>query len=251
VAVIVRAADTARVVMVNERHHAAADRLLPLALLAPLRARGYRYLAAEAFDARDTLLLAGRPGRGRAPYARLGVTGVYTDDPVFAAVVREAVRLGYALVPYEADSAGAAHAADGLDSAAAAALTGQARRDRAQARTLHARTLARDPGARVLVLAGFGHVQEAPTPGWTPMALLLPRVSGVDPVTVDQTALSERGSPGASTRARAAPAGGARRGAAGGARRRRGRAVAPAGFTSTSRWWARPRPPTTHGRPRG
>jgi hypothetical protein len=198
---IVRAADTARVVMLNERHHAAADRLLPLALLAPLRARGYRYLAAEAFDARDTALFA---GPGARPYARVGASGVYTDDPVFGAVVREAVRLGYTLVPYEADSAGLAHAADGLDSAAAAALTGQARRDRAQARALYARTLGADSSARVLVHAGFGHVQEEPTRGWTPMAHYFRALSGVNPVTVDQTALAERGTAGGAHPARRA-----------------------------------------------
>ena len=60
--------DTAQVIMINERHHAAPDRLLTLELLAPLYERGFRYLAAEAFTATDSALA----GRG---YPLSGVTG--------------------------------------------------------------------------------------------------------------------------------------------------------------------------------
>ena len=48
---LIAAADTARVLMINERHHAASDRVLTLRLLAPLREKGFRYFAAEAFAA--------------------------------------------------------------------------------------------------------------------------------------------------------------------------------------------------------
>ena len=54
VALIAATADTARIVIINERHHAASDRLLTLRLLGVLRQKGYRYFAAEAFDWADT-----------------------------------------------------------------------------------------------------------------------------------------------------------------------------------------------------
>lgn len=91
--VLSEAADTARVIMINERHHAASDRLLTLRLLPILYEKGYRYFAAEALSYRDSTL-------NERTYP-VDATGGYTDEPVFAAVIREALRLGYRLVPYE------------------------------------------------------------------------------------------------------------------------------------------------------
>ena len=176
---IAAAADTARVIMVNERHHAASDRLLTLHLLPVLWAKGYRYFAAEAFGYLDTMLVK----RGY-PIERL--TGYYTDDPVFGEVVREALRLGYQLVPYESQRS----QEDTLDG-----HTPQERRDSIEAKNLYDRTIRADPRAKVLVHAGYSHVLENVSPTWHPMPLYFRGVSGVDAVTVDQTRLSERSSP--------------------------------------------------------
>jgi hypothetical protein len=179
IARIAAAADTARIVMVNERHHATSDRLLTLRLLPALRQKGYRYFAAEAFDWRDTAI------NHRAAAAE-GVTGGYVDEPVFGEIVREARRLGYTLVPYEAEPGQLA----GNDT-----LNPQQRRDHAQARNLHDRIFRTDPGAKVLVHAGYAHIQERPVGTWTPMAWYLRELTGIDPVTVDQTTLGEAGTP--------------------------------------------------------
>ena len=176
---IAAAADTARVVMVNERHHAASDRLFTLRLLGVLRQKGYRYFAAEAFDWADT-------GINHRAGAKAGVTGGYVDEPVFGEIVREARRLGYTLVPYEAS---------GEQNAASDSLNPQQRRDFAQARNLNDRIFRVDPNAKVLVHAGFGHVQERPTKEWFPMAWYLQSLTGIDPVTVDQTVLAEASTP--------------------------------------------------------
>lgn len=176
---LVAMADTARVVMVNERHHAASDRLLTLRLLSGLYERGYRYFAAETFNAADTALHE----RG---YPADGLTGTYTDEPVFAEIVREALRLGYTLVPYEAEPG---------QQSPDSSLTPQQQRDRAQARNLYERIFRDDPDARVLVHAGFAHVKEEVSPRWYPMAVYFRAMSGIDPLTVDQTALGERSTP--------------------------------------------------------
>jgi len=171
-------ADTARVMMINERHHAASDRLLTLALLPILRAKGYRYFAAEAFDPRDRQL-----NERMYPVA---ATGTYLRDPVFALLVREALRLGYTLVPYESVRGEEA----GDDS-----MTTQQRRDFTQARNLARATVEQDPKAKVLVHAGYSHVLERASKRFTPMALYFRQLTGIDPVTVDQTRLSERSEP--------------------------------------------------------
>lgn len=175
--VLASAADTARVIMINERHHAASDRLLTLELLPILRAKGYRYLAAETFSWRDTTL------NSRA-YPVEGFTGIYTDEPVFAEVVREALRLGFTLVPYEFEGR---EAEEGL--------TLQQTRDRAQAQNLADRIFRDDPDARVLVHAGYAHVKEKAEENWYPMAVYFRETTGIDPYTVDQTTLSERSDP--------------------------------------------------------
>lgn len=172
---IVAMADTARVIMINERHHSAADRVLTLRLLRALRAKGYRYFAAEAFAVDSAL-----PARGYA-----FDDDSYTSEPVFAELVREALRLGYTLVPYEAS----ARQFEEPDS-----LTPQARRDFAQAMNLASGTIERDPRGKVLVHAGFDHIRERATPGWSPMAAYFRARTGIDPVTVDQTSGTERGS---------------------------------------------------------
>ncbi len=165
-------ADTSRVVMVNEAHHDAGSRLLTLRLLPLLYARGFRYLAAEAF-APDSVLAA-QPGYPTP------AMGTYLGEPVFGEIVREALRLGYTLVPYEIE--------DGEEGGP----DPQARRDSMQAAHLAERTVERDPTARVLVHAGFAHVHEAATEFWHPMAAFFRERTGIDPLTVDQVAMGER-----------------------------------------------------------
>ena len=169
VAEIVRRADSTRVVMVNERHHDASDRLLTLDLLAPLYERGYRYLAAETF-APDSILST------VTDYPTVGM-GYYSDEPVFGALVREALRLGYVLVPYEARRE---------DEVEDDTLSGGDRREYAQAEHL-ATVLNADPDARILVHAGYGHINEIETEYMTPMAWYVRALTGIDPLTVDQT----------------------------------------------------------------
>ena len=170
VAEIVRQSEGTSVVMVNEAHHDASTRLLTRDLLAPLYERGFRYLAAETF-APDSVLSA------VTDYPTVGM-GYYSDEPVFGALVREALRLGYILVPYEEERA---------DEVEGDTLDGQQRRDLSQAQHLAERVFARDPHARVLVHAGYGHINEAPTEYFSPMAWYLREITGIDPLTVSQT----------------------------------------------------------------
>jgi hypothetical protein len=178
VACLSAVADSARVIMVNERHHAASDRLLTLELLPLLWDKGFRYFAAEAFDPADTEI--------NARAYPVEATGGYVRDPVFAQIVREAIRLGYTLVPYEHTVGSEEDDGD---------LTPQQLRDLGQARNLARATIERDPGAKVLVHAGYSHVLETASERFYPMALYFRELTGIDPVTVDQTRLSERSEP--------------------------------------------------------
>jgi hypothetical protein len=165
---IVEAAAHRRVVMINEAHHDAHTRLLTLELLPRLRAIGFTHLAVEALsEDADTLRRRGYPT------IRSGTE--YLREPVYGELVREALRLGYVLVPY--DLAGG----EGNE------------RETQQAHTLYDKVLAGNPKAKLLVHAGYAHIDKAPgrLGRVVPMAARLQALSGLDILSVDQTEIRE------------------------------------------------------------
>lgn len=101
---------------------------------------------------------------------------------MYATAVRTALDIGYRLIAYE--------------EAATAPSGDNSFRDRRQAENLQARIFARDPEAKVLVLAGRGHASEMTAPdGWTPMASVLKGITGIDPFTVFAVRMGERLTP--------------------------------------------------------
>ncbi len=168
--VIERAAARTQIVIFGEEHHLPQTRSLYEPILRSLWNLGYRYLAAETFS--DSVMLSGFRG---PTYT----SGVYLRDPVFATAIRTAIDMGYRLVAYEETARGP----DGDDSF----------RDRRQAENIQARIFAKDPAAKVLVLAGRGHASESTAPdGWTPMASVLKRITRIDPFTVFAVRMGER-----------------------------------------------------------
>ena len=178
IAYIIERSSDHRMIMVNERHHVARDRLLTLSLLGRLYRQGFRYLAVEALWPGDEVNERGYPTRN---------SGYYVRDVVFAEMLRHALALGYEIVGYEIRES-QKNTADSRNA--------QARRDFWQARNLLAGTLAKDPEARVLVHCGWAHLQEQAASSWEPMAHFVREMAGIDPLTVDQTLLGERSGPG-------------------------------------------------------
>ncbi|HTE06363.1 MAG TPA: hypothetical protein VK824_09220, partial [Planctomycetota bacterium] len=172
----------ARVMMVNEEHQASVQRAFLQALLEPLRRDGFTHLACETFaDDIATSTSAGYPLRS---------SGTYTQDPYLGDAVRQALALGYTLVPYEAE---AEHRAARPEDESPLDPTN--RREARQAERI-AEFLSAHPGSRLLVYAGRHHISElATTDGWKPMASQLGERWGIDPVTVDLITLCEQADP--------------------------------------------------------
>ncbi len=179
-----RAADT-RIVILNEAHHSPRDRAFGLEVARALRPLGYTMLAAEAFsNDRDP----GARSRAMAALARDGYprrrTGHYVRDPIFGDFVRQALALGYEPVSYE----------DTSRDRSGGQAERIARREQAQAEAL-AEVVRRNPHAKLLVFVGFSHAAEAPlqsTDGFDEwMASRLKRLTGIDPLTIDQTVSDE------------------------------------------------------------
>ena len=165
---ITKLAQGTQVVFLNEAHHVPRHRALTLALLPRLRALGFTYFAAEALAESDSTL-------NFRKYPVLG-SGYYTNEPTFGELVRTALRLGFTVVPYESASAT------------------QDARESGQARNLVERILRKDPHARVIVHAGYEHINESGLLlGAKPMAVRFREMTGIDPLTVDQTTMSEKG----------------------------------------------------------
>lgn len=162
---IAKLATDRRIVMINEAHHDAHTRELTLALLPKLRADGFTYFAAEALVNTD-------PGLMERGYPIATSGSEYLHEPIYGQIIREAIRLGFKVVPYESD-------ADVL-----------ADREAGQARLLYEKVFKNDPKARLFVHAGYAHIDKAVgNLGKTiqPMAMQLKQLTGFDPLSIDQT----------------------------------------------------------------
>lgn len=154
-----KAASGRRAVFLNEAPHVPQHRALVRQLLSELRLEGYRYFAVEALSG--------------------------PDEPLRADLVREARRLDYRVVSYEHPEPCVPRSGDDR-------LRCRNERELGQAKKLHAQIFKNDPRARAIVLAGYGHIDENGGDGWEPMAKRFKALSGIDPLTIDQTAWTER-----------------------------------------------------------
>lgn len=179
VTVLLREAERRQAFFINEAHHVPRHRAFTRSLLSGLHARGYRYFAAEAFGELDP----GLESRGTPSRA----TGGYVNEPRFAGLVSEALRLGFVPVPYEDQLPCSDPPGDSVFCSN--------QRDRNQAENLKRRIFAKDPRAKVLVLAGFGHIRKAGQGRWKTMAMAFRELTGVDPLSVDQVGMDERSAP--------------------------------------------------------
>jgi hypothetical protein len=159
-------AKNVRAVFFNEAHNVVLTRSLTVPILARLRQEGFNYFAAETLYQTDIKKLRDRGYPIRA-------SGFYTREPVSAEMVRTALKLGFKVVAYEALSD----------------ATGDAR-EKEQAQNLYREVFAKDPKARLVVDAGYAHITESGKYlGGSSMAEHLHEITGIDPLTIEQTML--------------------------------------------------------------
>jgi hypothetical protein len=165
---ILFAAKNSRVVMINEAHNKPVHRAFVISLLGGLYKKGFHYLALEMLNNSSS----------RSLEKLMVSTGHYTAEPLAGELVRTALEIGFTLVPYE-------------DTLAYRHNAGQ--RDSAQAQNIW-NAIRQDTAAKMLVLAGYGHIAERmPGSDYMPMASAFKMISGVDPLTIDQTDMTEEG----------------------------------------------------------
>ena len=161
--VILAMAKDRKAVFFNEAHSAPITRTLTIELLAKLREEGFNYFAAETlYNTDGDLQKRGYP---------IAKTGFYTNEPLYGEMVRTALRLGFHVIAYDVENAGVGDA-----------------RERAGAESLNDQVFKKDPSARLIVNAGFAHVQKSGKYlGGTSMGEFFHKISGIDPLTIEQT----------------------------------------------------------------
>lgn len=170
-AYILARARATRIIIINEAHHVPRHRVFTASLLPALAAQGYRYLAVEGLAGPDSLLSA----RGYP----LRTSGAYLSEPCYGNLLRTALRAGLQVRAYDYG-----YPEDDPTHRLRSRELGQARNIQ--------RILAADPQAKIIIHCGFAHLSEAATPeGDKWMAAYLKELTGLDPLTLDQTKLTE------------------------------------------------------------
>jgi len=154
-----------KAVFFNEAHNVPLTRTLTVELLQKLREDGYDTFAAETIYASD-------PDLQKRGYPT-DKSGFYTMEPICAEMVRTAIKLGFKIVAYESEKEGNGDV-----------------REYDQAKNLYERVFKADPNARLVVNAGYAHIQEnGKYLGGKSMAQHFRRLADIDPLTIEQTML--------------------------------------------------------------
>ncbi|GAC1527483.1 MAG: hypothetical protein NVS3B15_04350 [Sediminibacterium sp.] len=163
---ILNKARSSRVIMINEAHDKPLHQVFIASLLEELYQQGYHYVALESLNPHKNAMLT-----------KLNMfTGHYTCEPAAGELVRKALELGFTLVSFEDTIY--RHTPN--------------QREYKQAENIYA-VLKKDPGARIIVQAGYGHMEKgAQTDSAIPMAAYFKIIAGMDPLTIDQVEMTER-----------------------------------------------------------
>lgn len=145
-----------KIIMFNEAHLYPQHRTFIHSLLTNLYHKGYKHLFMETLSAEQPVTQY--PERE---------TGIYTNEPCMANLVRTAIQTGFSL-----------HAYDGYS---------YANRDSASARNIY-NVIRNNPDDKFIVICGFDHNNEKKSQS---LASYLKQITQIDPLTVDLTIYSE------------------------------------------------------------
>ncbi len=155
---IINRVGNARVVMLNEQHYYPPNRIFTTEVLMALKQQGFNYLGCEGIYQTEALTQKGYPDQE---------TGFYINEPQYANMIREALKMGYHIFAY--DTPGGT-----IDE-----------RETGQACAIY-NVIKKDSSAKIIIHAGLGHIREDTTRGLKLMAWYFKQLSGIDPFTINQ-----------------------------------------------------------------
>lgn len=170
---ILEQAKSEQIIIINEAHHNAYHRFFTRSLLNELFKLGYKNLGLEGLSNGkhlDTRLLK----RGYP----IQETGWYIIEPQFGNMVRAALEIGFNVFPYEQTSG-----------------TNGKLREIEQAKNI-SEIIKNRPNEKFLIHCGYDHALEGTHSTWDKaMAGRLKEYTGIDPLTINQVAYSEKSEP--------------------------------------------------------
>ncbi|OXB08725.1 hypothetical protein B0A81_08395 [Flavobacterium plurextorum] len=160
-----------RIILINEAHNNSRHRVFTTSLLQDLYNNGYRFLGLEALW--ENLNDKGYP---------VIESGFYTKESQFGNLIKEATAIGFTVFGYESTSK---------------TRDGGKTREIEQAENI-VKLMKENPDSKFLIHCGYEHIVEG-TPGiktWEKaMAGRIIEMTGINPLTIDQTNYSEKGTP--------------------------------------------------------
>jgi len=170
-------------VIINEDHKMPRDRAFILELLKALKAKGFTHYAAETFQ--DSI------NENDLKFSLSG-DGYYSNEPIYGRLLTYVKQAGFKLVPYEQT--------DNQRAPEGAAIDERINyRENAQRDNLIAAVLDAEPATKMVVHVGHSHVAEMPiirrnsNVGTKWMAARLKEKTGINPLTISQTACRSAG----------------------------------------------------------
>lgn len=148
-----------KIVLFNENHFSQSHRYLLYLLLDDYYKSGFRYLALEAVW-EDTKELENRG-------FPISSTGFYCQDPMYAHLIRKALKLGFKIISY-----------DDFET--------PVKREFEQAKKIFSKTFRIDQNTKVLGLVGSQHIDKSIDSDKRWMASFLKHDFGIDPFTISQ-----------------------------------------------------------------
>lgn len=164
-----------QIIIINEAHYIPQHRILTKELLPILKEQGFEYLCIEAVSYGDTTLPTFK-------YPTMN-TGFYTKEPLFGNLLRKAVSLDYTIYPY--------------DKSIKCKVNNDQKyycnnlRELSQAMEIK-KIIDKTPSAKIIIHVGHAHLEESTDNDWIKMAEYLQILTGINPLTINQTDYRER-----------------------------------------------------------
>jgi hypothetical protein len=170
---IIEKAQNHQILIINEAHHNSQHRFFTKSLLKSLYNEGYKNLGLEALN--NGRHLDSALNKRGYPIQK---TGYYIQDPQFGNMIREALEIGYHIFAYEDTSS----------------VFGK-KREIWQAESIK-KLIDKKPNEKFLIHCGFDHAMEGKYKPWEmAMAERLKKLTGLDPLTVNQEFFHEKSDP--------------------------------------------------------
>jgi len=175
--IMIPVAENRSLIIINEDHSNPQHRAFILSLVEALKKKGFEHYAAETFG--EGLFLS------KQKYA-LESDGFYSSEPIFGRLISYAKSSGFELIKYEQTKEQSAPEDATIDEKIQT-------REQAQSDNLIAAVLGENPDAKIIVHVGHSHVAEIPIRDDRWMASFLKEKTGIDPLTISQTACQASG----------------------------------------------------------